>query len=95
MAHVLVTGGTGFLGSHTIARLLTEGHAVTTTLRSSARRPDVVRMLTEAGAPNPETVGRLRAARDVRRRRRRSRAAGDHRRTHPGQRTVRHAVGPP
>ncbi|MEK8174577.1 NAD-dependent epimerase/dehydratase family protein [Streptomyces sp. M19] len=56
MAHVLVTGGTGFLGSHTIARLLTDGHTVTTTVRSAARRPDVERMLAVAGAPHADGV---------------------------------------
>ncbi|MET8637757.1 NAD-dependent epimerase/dehydratase family protein [Streptomyces sp. NPDC004680] len=40
MAHVLVTGGTGFLGSHTIAQLPTAEHIVTTTVRSLARRSD-------------------------------------------------------
>ncbi|MFE7122984.1 SDR family oxidoreductase [Streptomyces sp. NPDC057617] len=56
MAHVLVTGGTGFLGSHMIAQLLTAGHTVTTTVRSLARRPDVERMLAVAGAPHADGV---------------------------------------
>lgn len=37
MSSVLVTGGTGFVGGHTIARLLEEGHAVRTTVRSLGR----------------------------------------------------------
>ncbi|MBO1332817.1 aldehyde reductase [Streptomyces sp. VRA16 Mangrove soil] len=61
MAHVLVTGGTGFLGSHTIARLLTAGHTVTTTVRSLERRPDVERMLTVAGAPHVDGVSYVEA----------------------------------
>ncbi|MCS0602926.1 aldehyde reductase [Streptomyces sp. LP11] len=56
MAHVLVTGGTGFLASHTIARLLSAGHTVTTTLRAAARRADVERMLAVAGAPDADRV---------------------------------------
>ncbi|MFD8808157.1 NAD-dependent epimerase/dehydratase family protein [Streptomyces sp. NPDC059597] len=56
MAHVLVTGGTGFLGAHTIARLLTAGHTVTTTVRSPGREPEVGRMLAAAGAPGRDGV---------------------------------------
>lgn len=61
MAHVLVTGGTGFLGSHTIAQLLTAGHTVTTTVRSLARRSDVERMLKVAGSPNADGVSYVEA----------------------------------
>jgi dihydroflavonol-4-reductase len=49
MAEVLVTGGTGFLGAHTIVRLLADGHQVRTTLRSLARQPDAAAMLRTAG----------------------------------------------
>ncbi|MCI3244263.1 SDR family oxidoreductase [Streptomyces spinosisporus] len=56
MAHVLVTGGTGFLASHTIAQLLSAEHTVTTTVRSLSRRPDVERMLAVAGAPHTDDV---------------------------------------
>lgn len=61
MAHVVVTGGTGFLGSHTIARLLTSGHKVTTTLRSLKRQPDVEKMLSLAEAPGRERVSYVEA----------------------------------
>ncbi|MFE7169405.1 SDR family oxidoreductase [Streptomyces sp. NPDC057616] len=61
MAHVLVTGGTGFLGSRAVAQLLTAGHTVTTTVRSLARRPDVERMLAVAGAPHADGVSYVEA----------------------------------
>ncbi|WP_258561863.1 NAD-dependent epimerase/dehydratase family protein [Chryseobacterium chendengshani] len=35
---VLVTGGTGFLGIHTILQLLQQGYHVKTTLRSLAKK---------------------------------------------------------
>ena len=46
---VLVTGGSGFVGSHVILQLLDAGYVVRTTLRSLAKA-DVVRdMLRDAG----------------------------------------------
>ena len=56
MTTVLVTGGTGFLAAHTIARLLTDGHQVRTTLRSLSRRADVDAMLAAAQAPDTGSV---------------------------------------
>jgi dihydroflavonol-4-reductase len=61
MASVLVTGGTGFLGAHTIARLLAGGHQVRTTVRSLARATDVRSMLATAGAAGIDTVEFARA----------------------------------
>jgi dihydroflavonol-4-reductase len=56
MATVLVTGGTGFLGAHTIARLLADGHQVRTTMRSLSRQPDVETMLRTAQVPDAAGV---------------------------------------
>jgi nucleoside-diphosphate-sugar epimerase len=54
MSKVLVTGGSGFIGSHSILQLLTGGHEVRTTVRSLKREGDVRAMLkqgsVEAGA---------------------------------------------
>jgi nucleoside-diphosphate-sugar epimerase len=50
MSLVLVTGGSGFVGSHVILQLLAAGHEVRTTVRSLAREPDVRAMLKAAGA---------------------------------------------
>ena len=50
MSTVLVTGGSGFVGSHIILRLLEEGHVVRTTVRSLGREPAVRAMLEGAGA---------------------------------------------
>src|SRR5246127_5007626 len=47
---VLVTGGSGFLATHIILRLLSEGYRVRTTVRSLDRAPEVRKPLARAGA---------------------------------------------
>jgi nucleoside-diphosphate-sugar epimerase len=47
---VLVTGGSGFIGSYCILQLLAAGHQVRTTIRSLKREGDVRAMLKEGGA---------------------------------------------
>ena len=56
MSTVLVTGGSGFIGSHCILQLLAAGHTVRTTVRSLGREADVRAMLKAGGA---EPDGRL------------------------------------
>ena len=56
MSTVLVTGGSGFLGSHVILQLLSAGHVLRTTVRSLKREESVRKMLKGAGT-DPE--GRL------------------------------------
>jgi nucleoside-diphosphate-sugar epimerase len=50
MTTVLVTGGSGFIGSHCILQLLAAGHEVRTTVRNLAREPEVRAMLLRGGA---------------------------------------------
>jgi nucleoside-diphosphate-sugar epimerase len=50
MAKVLVTGGSGFVGSHTILQLLAAGHQVRATIRDLKREDQVRAMLKEGGA---------------------------------------------
>jgi nucleoside-diphosphate-sugar epimerase len=52
MSTVLVTGGSGFIGSHCILQLLAAGYAVRTTVRNPAREIDV-RALLMAGGSEP------------------------------------------
>jgi nucleoside-diphosphate-sugar epimerase len=56
MSKVLVTGGSGFIGSHAIVQLLAAGHQVRTTVRNLKREGDVRAMLRNGGA---EPGGRL------------------------------------
>jgi nucleoside-diphosphate-sugar epimerase len=47
---VLVTGGSGFIGSHAIVQLLNAGHRVRATVRDLKREPEVRAMLKQGGA---------------------------------------------
>jgi nucleoside-diphosphate-sugar epimerase len=56
MATVLVTGGSGFIGSHCIVQLLAAGHDVRTTVRNLGREADVRAMLKEGGAAKSDRL---------------------------------------
>ena len=49
---VLVTGGTGFVGIHTILQLLQQGYTVKTTIRTLSKTQSIVDALKEAGLDN-------------------------------------------
>jgi dihydroflavonol-4-reductase len=52
MSTILVTGGSGFIGSHSIVQLLAAGHRVRTTVRNLDRESDV-RAVLKAGGTDP------------------------------------------
>ncbi|MEW9624884.1 SDR family oxidoreductase [Rhodanobacter geophilus] len=56
MGKVLVTGGSGFIGSHCILQLLAAGHEVRTTVRSPQREAAVRAMLRQGGAEPGERL---------------------------------------
>jgi len=56
VSKVLVTGGSGFVGSHCILQLLAAGHEVRTTVRNLKREADVRAMLRVGGAEPGERL---------------------------------------
>jgi len=56
MSTVLVSGGSGFIGSHCILQLLAAGHEVRTTVRNLKREGDVRAMLKVGGAEAGERL---------------------------------------
>lgn len=57
MSTVLVTGGSGFIASHTILQLLAAGLRVRTTVRNLSRESDVRAMLRNGGCPPGSEAG--------------------------------------
>lgn len=53
---VLVTGGTGFLGTHVIAQLLGSGYRVRTTVRDLSRADELREALSRVGVPLENTL---------------------------------------
>src|SRR6202012_2436107 len=56
MSTILVTGGSGFIGSYCILQLLAAGHEVRTTVRNLKREADVRAMLKTGGAESGEQL---------------------------------------
>ena len=56
MSTVLVTGGSGFIGSHIVLQLLAAGHTVRTTVRDLRREPEARGLLKQGGSEPGERV---------------------------------------
>jgi dihydroflavonol-4-reductase len=56
MSTVLVTGGSGFIGAHTILQLLAAGHRIRTTVRKPERSQNVLAMLRQGGARSADDL---------------------------------------
>ncbi|AJK48284.1 SDR family oxidoreductase [Burkholderia plantarii] len=56
MANILVTGGSGYIGSWCLLTLLAAGHTVRTTVRDLSRAPSVREMLRRGGAADAGSV---------------------------------------
>lgn len=56
MSTILVTGGSGFVGSHAILKLLADGHEVRTTVRDLKRESEVRALLKRAGSEAGERL---------------------------------------
>jgi nucleoside-diphosphate-sugar epimerase len=54
VSSILVTGGSGFIGSHAILQLLAAGHQIRTTVRNLKREADVRAMLKTGGAEHSD-----------------------------------------
>ena len=56
MSTILVTGGSGFIGSHCIVQLLAAGHQLRTTVRNLKREADVRALVRQGGAEPDERL---------------------------------------